>query len=192
MDVGCGFMIIHSGCMTSFSRSTSTEASSRTFFGIIKRNLGLFLLGIIRLLATTAVSYDVPVEEYGVHWNFFMSLGMTKLGSFYFLVMTLLLLTVLPDRMLAAVPLGIMIPLELVIYYFDMVRQFPRIARTNVLTANKEGIIAIPNSISMFFIGYLVTRLCANLYKEKRQVSSAMVALGYVYFTLLKLFSVRP
>lgn len=45
-------------------------------------SIPLFILGIIRLVVTTAVGYHKVVPEYGIHWNFFFTLSFTKVFDF--------------------------------------------------------------------------------------------------------------
>ncbi|CDR95570.1 hypothetical protein, conserved [Babesia bigemina] len=163
MDIGCGFMIIQSGSMSSFSRSIR----KRTFINILTRHWTLFLLGFVRSLATSAVSYDVPVEEYGVHWNFFLSLGVTKIRKSQFSLMRVLLLSVIPESLVNLVPFVIAFVYEWLLWLFDAVHTVPAIVRTNLLTANKEGIVAVPNSVSLFFIGYCGARACGKVYRVR-------------------------
>ena len=35
----------------------------------------LFVLGIIRVMVHSAIGYNYSVIEYGLHWNFFITLG---------------------------------------------------------------------------------------------------------------------
>lgn len=40
----------------------------------------LLLLGVLRLLSTRGVDYQSHASEYGVHWNFFFTLGTLRLA----------------------------------------------------------------------------------------------------------------
>ena len=41
----------------------------------------LLLLGVIRFVSVKAVNYQEHVSEYGVQWNFFLTLAMVKVGG---------------------------------------------------------------------------------------------------------------
>lgn len=41
----------------------------------------LLLLGLLRLLSTRGVDYQSHASEYGVHWNFFFTLGALRLAA---------------------------------------------------------------------------------------------------------------
>ena len=44
----------------------------------IKDSMPLFVLGIIRSVMYSSIGYDYSVIEYGLHWNFFLTLGVVK------------------------------------------------------------------------------------------------------------------
>lgn len=72
MDVGPGAFVFMGGLVcTEPARQHKRSHSLRLDRG----PLPLLLLGVARLLATTATGYQVHVGEYGAHWNFFVTLG---------------------------------------------------------------------------------------------------------------------
>ena len=50
--------------------------------------LPLLVLGVARLVLTRGASVDVHVSEYGVHWNFFMTLATIALAVSFLRVRT--------------------------------------------------------------------------------------------------------
>lgn len=72
MDIGVGFYITSSALGILAFRSNTLFL---TFFKkLFYKCLILFIIGIIRLYFITLTNYSYSISEYGVHWNFFMSL----------------------------------------------------------------------------------------------------------------------
>ena len=44
----------------------------------LKESVPMFLLGFARLISVKWSGYHEHVTEYGVHWNFFLTLAVTK------------------------------------------------------------------------------------------------------------------
>ncbi|KAK1443055.1 hypothetical protein BgAZ_305730 [Babesia gibsoni] len=179
MDAGSSIMLTLSGCMTGLSR----KDKRRSLLTIIKRNWLLFLLGAIRTLSTAGLDYDVPVEEYGVHMNFFMVLGFTKLCRFAvytdnMTVVSEIIISFVPTHLLLLVPLAMTISYEALLIRYDVLNVFPSLPRETILSANKEGIAAIPNSTSLYLLGYLATKYLGSLYNEKKFVEGSLFISG--------------
>lgn len=78
MDTGVGLYVIANALTNSHFNNPKNQMHVpvipfvRTSF---KRILPLLLIGIGRYIATAAINYHQSVSEYGVHWNFFISLS---------------------------------------------------------------------------------------------------------------------
>jgi phosphatidylinositol glycan class W len=99
MDIGAASFVISAGFVSSYARSayedkanmsmsssgagedddnTSSMTASYVLaftWKAMQRSLPILSLGAIRLVATKGVDYQEHVSEYGVHWNFFLSLA---------------------------------------------------------------------------------------------------------------------
>jgi phosphatidylinositol glycan class W len=75
MDVGVGVFIVSSAITSKYARGAvvPSQRSSSSWFPSYQRFL-VKLLGFGRLLVIKALGYQEHVSEYGVHWNFFMTL----------------------------------------------------------------------------------------------------------------------
>ena len=141
MDLGVGAVIL-AGALT----HSKARAGTPSNVNVLRRHLPLLLIGVGRLLAVKATSYHEVHSEYGVHWNFFFTLGMVALiaphlargrSSFGCAVMACVLLCV---HQTALSLLG----------FTDYVRFAPR---TNLLSANKEGLASLPGYLALDLAG---------------------------------------
>jgi phosphatidylinositol glycan class W len=71
MDVGVGAFVFSSGLVS----GSQQRQNDKTFMNTFKRSLPGLFLGLVRLISTKFADYQEHVSEYGVHWNFFITLG---------------------------------------------------------------------------------------------------------------------
>lgn len=79
MDMGVGSFVFTAGVVS--ARSTLKEASgkrppvSKRLITSFRHAIPLLILGTIRFVSVKGLDYAEHVTEYGVHWNFFFTLG---------------------------------------------------------------------------------------------------------------------
>ncbi|SBT77767.1 GPI-anchored wall transfer protein 1, putative [Plasmodium ovale] len=177
MDLGVGACI-----------STSAYAMSRKVFKCVKRrrkiieikHIILFSLGIARFLAIKLFKYNYSLTEYGIHWNFFLTL------CFTFVISNILL--ILLNGKKGTIFLISMISIffyELCIYQFDVHNYLlSERERSNIFSQNREGIFNAIGSINLYLFshylwGVLITyrhitikvpiQFFHNIYKVKKR-----------------------
>ncbi|CAG2110517.1 unnamed protein product, partial [Medioppia subpectinata] len=81
MDVGVGSFIAINGGFSPESRLGSDSRNKRMFLfkKTVFSTVPLIVLGFQRLIAVKSLEYHEHVTEYGVHWNFFFTLGLSKI-----------------------------------------------------------------------------------------------------------------
>ncbi|QRV84885.1 hypothetical protein RhiJN_12901 [Ceratobasidium sp. AG-Ba] len=110
----------------------------------VKKVVPVFVLGLVRVLAVKGTEYPEHVTEYGVHWNFFITLAL------------------LPPVSVLFHPLIVHIPLSILGLFVTLVHQIVLNNtplqlwalgndRSSLLSQNKEGIVS--------FVGYLALHL---------------------------------
>ena len=52
-----------------------------TLLEAVKEVFPLIVLGILRFYVNGFVNHHVPIQEYGVHWNFFFTLAVVKVSE---------------------------------------------------------------------------------------------------------------
>jgi phosphatidylinositol glycan class W len=79
MDMGVGSFVYTAGVVSvrSFLKTGTKQRPplSTRMVHSIRHSVPLLVLGIIRLLSVKGLDYAEHVTEYGVHWNFFFTLG---------------------------------------------------------------------------------------------------------------------
>lgn len=151
MDLGVGSFVFSMGMMsarpalvdTFLNRKTSRATAILTSF---KQALSVLCLGLFRLILVKALDYQEHVTEYGVHWNFFITLGL--LPPFVSLV------DMTPKKIpLMFIALAIGILYELILNKAGLVAYIITAPRDNLISQNREGIFSFIGYLSIFLFG---------------------------------------
>lgn len=164
MDVGVGLFIYANGIVA--------PKRKESFRKIIKDSIPLFVLGIGRYLVTKEIKYHVAVWEYGVHWNFFITLGITK-------VFSSLVIKIIGERFLF-----IIAPFLLVIH--EVLLQFgladfvfgPADRKESFIAANREGIVSSLGYIGLYLLSVPIGNLMKNHTGTKRKMLYKLILLS--------------
>ena len=82
MDVGVGSFIIANALVCQDARKTT--GSNLSFMKAVRKELRavlvLIALGFVRFAAVKSTDYQEHVSEYGVHWNFFLTLACVRVS----------------------------------------------------------------------------------------------------------------
>ncbi|KAM9894826.1 hypothetical protein OXX69_011233 [Metschnikowia pulcherrima] len=154
MDLGVGSFVFSMGLANSRSiikSQLSRDKKRDSYFKLVYKNtlkaLPVLSLGMIRLVSVKSLEYQEHVTEYGVHWNFFITLGLLPI----FLGILDPVFAYVP-RFLVALAIGVI---------YECVSQFG-LARFvldetnrnyNLLTLNKEGLASFVGYSSIFIFG---------------------------------------
>lgn len=137
MDVGAASFVISSGIVSGKSYTTQSQSTTNHSRSSLTKPLvkaaPLILIGLVRCVANKELEYQEHVSEYGVHWNFFFTLGV--LAVLPTIRKQILLTNQLPaivKRWVVWAPL-----LALVLYQYELTagRNDPHGLRSFVLTA---------------------------------------------------------
>ncbi|KAK3938915.1 GPI-anchored wall transfer protein 1 [Diplogelasinospora grovesii] len=172
MDMGVGSFVFSAGVVA--ARPVLKErAENRTtplayrLLTSMRHSLPLLALGIVRLLSVKGLDYAEHVTEYGVHWNFFFTLGF--LPPFVALFQSAL--KVIPSYAGLALLLGVLY--QLVLESTDLKAYILASPRTDLLSMNREGIFSFIGYLAIFLSGQDTGMMVLPRSLNPRSTSSA-------------------
>ncbi|KAK0747743.1 GWT1-domain-containing protein [Apiosordaria backusii] len=152
MDMGVGSFVYSAGIVASRpllkerAEGKATPLSTRLIRSF-RHSLPLLALGVVRLLSVKGLDYAEHVTEYGVHWNFFFTLGF--LPPFVALFQSAL--AVVPSY--AGLALLLSAGYQLILETTGLKAWILVGARDNLLSMNREGICSFWGYLAIFLAG---------------------------------------
>ena len=152
MDVGVGSFVFSAGVVAARPILKEQLEGKTTTLGTrlyrsLRHSLPLLVLGFIRLYTVKGLDYAEHVTEYGVHWNFFFTLGFLP----PFLAFFQSAFQYLPSYAGLAVFLGSLYQVTL---EKTSLKAFILTApRTDLFSQNREGIFSFFGYLAIFLIG---------------------------------------
>lgn len=143
MDLGVGLFIYSNGIVA------PEVVARKPFLKIVKSSLPLLALGLLRLSLTSAVNYNVPVEEYGRHWNFFFTLFFVKLTAS-------LVLNCIGNKYVLVNAISLLFAHEILLQMGLANYVLNDKSRDNFFSANKEGIVSSLGYVALYFLSMYV------------------------------------
>lgn len=156
MDVGVGLFVYSNGIVASQVRQSEFSAIK-----LIKSTIPLFVLGASRFFITKEIDYHVPVSEYGVHWNFFFTLAVTKIvGS--------LIINFVPMKYVIVNAVLLLLAHEVLLQLGLAKFVLSDRKRANFLLANREGIVSSLGYVSLYLFSVYFGALIHSKKEEER------------------------
>ncbi|EPQ62989.1 Bgt-2379 [Blumeria graminis f. sp. tritici] len=150
MDVGVGSFVFSAGIVAMRSIILSENQQAGLFRRLLKsgrHSLPLLVLGLLRLWSVKELDYAEHVSEYGVHWNFFFTLGL--LPPFVTLFQSAF--RYLPSYAGLAVVLAT--AYQLALEYTNLKAYILVAPRVDILSMNREGIFSFIGYLAIFLAG---------------------------------------
>ena len=173
MDLGVGSFVFSNGLVSARSmlKPGPKPSFSRRLKSALRSSGALLALGLLRLFFVKKLDYQEHVTEYGIHWNFFITLSLLPI----FLVFV--------DPITTHIPLFLVALLISMLYEFIMIKDDKFLTfmilseRDNFFKANREGIFSFIGYCAIFLWGqstgfYVLGDVPTknNLYKASLQV----------------------
>ncbi|KAI1772082.1 GPI-anchored wall transfer protein 1 [Hypoxylon cercidicola] len=152
MDVGVGSFVFSAGVVAARpvlkerAEGRTTPLFQRLVYSM-RHSLPLLVLGVIRLISVKGLDYAEHVTEYGVHWNFFFTLGF--LPPFVALFQSAL--KVVPSYAALAILLGVIY--QVVLETTSLKAFILTAPRTDLFSMNREGICSLFGYLAIFLAG---------------------------------------
>ncbi|KXJ18339.1 Phosphatidylinositol-glycan biosynthesis class W protein [Exaiptasia diaphana] len=168
MDVGVGSFIVSNAIVSPEARSIRKNAGSRLKCTIqsIRSSIPLLVLGLARFLAVKSTDYQEHISEYGVHWNFFITLFIVKVLST--ILVQLPILSNPCTYGLTGFIIAIFYQLSLTrwgLEYFVINGSSVSGIRYGFVDANREGLSSCFGYLALYFMGLQLGRF---LFTKKR------------------------
>lgn len=152
MDLGVGSFVFAAGIVA--ARPILKEKAegrgaplSRRLAHSMRHSFPLLVLGVARLISVKGLDYAEHVTEYGVHWNFFFTLGFLP----PFVAVSQSVLKVIPFYAALSLILGIVYQ---VVLESTSLKSFILTApRTDLFSMNREGICSFVGYFAIFLAG---------------------------------------
>jgi phosphatidylinositol glycan class W len=152
MDLGVGSFVFAAGVVAP-RRALLARLEGRKAEGLrvrMRAALGgsavLLVLGALRTLSVKGVDYQEHVSEYGVHWNFFFTLGLLPPA-----VALLEGLFALVPR--EAVALAVAVAYEVLLDKTELTAYIVAAPRDNLVSQNREGLCSFAGYLAIFLAG---------------------------------------
>ncbi|KAF2128011.1 GPI-anchored wall transfer protein 1 [Dothidotthia symphoricarpi CBS 119687] len=151
MDMGVGSFVFTAGVVSvrAFLKEGAGRrpSLSKRLITSIRHSIPLLVLGIIRLISVKGLDYAEHVTEYGVHWNFFFTLGFLPPFAALFQAA----FDLVPSYAVFSFALAALYELAL---NKTTLGAFILIApRTDLLSKNREGIFSFVGYLAIFLAG---------------------------------------
>ncbi|KAI1334223.1 GWT1-domain-containing protein [Xylariaceae sp. FL0016] len=152
MDVGVGSFVFSAGIVAARpilkerAEGRNTPLHQRLLYSM-RHSFPLLVLGVIRLISVKGLDYAEHVTEYGVHWNFFFTLGFLP----PFIAIFQSALNVIPSFAALALLLGVLY--QVVLESTSLKAFIITAPRTDLFSMNREGICSFVGYLAIFLAG---------------------------------------
>jgi phosphatidylinositol glycan class W len=198
MDMGVGSFVFTAGVVS--VRSSLKEGTgrrpplSKRLLTSIRHSIPLLVLGTIRLISVKGLDYAEHVTEYGIHWNFFFTLGFLP----PFVALFQAAFDLVPNYAVLACTLAAVY--EIALDWTSLGSYILIAPRTNLLSKNREGIFSFIGYLAIFLAGQSLGSIAlprqqplpknAPLSVLLRQTILGKLAIASLIWTALFCFSV--
>lgn len=166
MDIGVGCYVCSNALLFSIP---NTQNISKNVFKVFKQVLPLLVLGIGRTYFVTKADYHHYVFEYGVHWNFFMTLAFLK-------VINLFILPFVSTCCLSGIATVLVIIYELALNFGLADWIMGDAPRDTLFSANREGILSLIGYEAIFLYS-LSMKSRLSIFMNKNHLINSMFLL---------------
>ncbi|KAI0922579.1 hypothetical protein AcV5_009512 [Taiwanofungus camphoratus] len=150
MDLGVGSFVFSQGIVSAIpiikNPSYLTQPALPKLAAVARKCLPLLLLGLLRTISVKGVDYPEHHSEYGVHWNFFITLALIPVLQVLLHPLMMRLPISLLGFLLALSQQLALSPGGLTKYVFDA-------PRATFVSANKEGLVSLFGYLAIHLLG---------------------------------------
>ncbi|KAF8323894.1 hypothetical protein DL93DRAFT_2222776 [Clavulina sp. PMI_390] len=156
MDLGVGSFVFSQGLVAAIPMLRDpkylTSAVMPKISKAFRKVLPLLALGLIRVILVKGTDYPEHVTEYGVHWNFFITMAL--MGP-----LSVLLHPLMESLSIAFVALLITSFHEITLRSTNLGKWGLGDNRDSIISQNKEGVVSLPGYLAIHTFGLLMGTL---------------------------------
>ncbi|KAJ4473893.1 GWT1-domain-containing protein [Lentinula aciculospora] len=156
MDLGIGSFVFSQGVVSAIPLVKNPAhllvLTPPKIIAVSKKMLPLFVLGVVRVISVKGAEYPEHELEYGTHWNFFFTMA------------------IIPLLEIALHPVMVHLPISLLGFLVALSHQLAlsitplqnytlNSLRTNLINANKEGLVSLTGYLAIHLLGLSVGTL---------------------------------
>ncbi|KAJ3292262.1 Glucosaminyl phosphatidylinositol (GlcN-PI) nositol acylation protein [Borealophlyctis nickersoniae] len=145
MDLGVGAFVFSGGIVAGPRLKSGQERPWAKFVKSVKVSLPILLLGVVRIVLTKSVNYQEHVTEYGVHWNFFVTLGLIP-------IFVTLLELAFANLAISSLGFRVAFAYNAALRLLNLEDYILHAPRKNFFSMNREGICSFLGYLSIFLI----------------------------------------
>lgn len=150
MDMGVGSFVFTAGVVSvraSLKGGSGRPSLSKRLTASLRHAIPLLVLGVIRLISVKGLDYAEHVTEYGVHWNFFFTLGfLPPFAALFQAAFDLVPSYAFLSFMLAAI-------YEVALDWTSLGAYILVAERKDLLSKNREGVFSFFGYLAIFLAG---------------------------------------
>ncbi|KIH89424.1 phosphatidylinositol glycan, class W [Sporothrix brasiliensis 5110] len=153
MDMGVGSFVFSAGVVAARSvlkeqqGQTAGPSLARRLLTSLRHSVPLLALGIVRLLSVKGLDYAEHTSEYGVHWNFFFTLGLLP----PFVAVAQAALQLIPSS--AVLSLLLAGAYQVALETTDLKAYVLTAPRVDLISKNREGLASFIGYLAIFLAG---------------------------------------
>lgn len=191
MDVGVGSIVFASGLVA--ATGLYAGGAKPSLLASIRTSASMMILGAARVFLVKAVGYQEHVTEYGVHWNFFLTLASLPLIVYF-------IGRVVPVRRFGTAALVLSVVHELILRFGGLQNFIFNGHRDHLLAMNKEGLASLVGYTALFLLGcaYGCMVQGVRLAKVKNRIKLGLlkmigiVAVAWLTYYALTMAGIQP
>ncbi|KAF9278195.1 Glucosaminyl phosphatidylinositol (GlcN-PI) nositol acylation protein [Mortierella antarctica] len=147
MDLGVGSFVFSSGVVSARGYlKKETLPFMKQMVIALRTSIPLLVLGLGRYISTKGVDYQEHVTEYGMHWNFFFTLGFLPIFVTFFRSLAEHIRFSILGSMVAVV-------YQYFLTYGGLEVYIQHAPRVDIISMNKEGIFSFAGYLAIFLVG---------------------------------------
>ncbi|KAH9903179.1 GWT1-domain-containing protein [Cubamyces lactineus] len=170
MDLGVGAFVFSQGIVSAIPLVKNpqylTEPLLPKVTVVLRKCSPLLLLGLLRTISVKGTEYPEHVTEYGVHWNFFITLALIP-------IIQVLLHPAMVHLPISLLGVLVAISHQLALSVGGLQHFVLEAPRVGVISANKEGIVSVTGYLAVHLLGLstgtLVLAPTPSYFKRRRQ-----------------------